>query len=60
MGLIKFGYQDYQCELLRGDLYIPRGRYKGEKEILQNYDISATATWGEAIVEAYMSDVMQP
>ena len=28
--------------------------------ILQNYDISATATWGEAIVEAYMSDVMQP
>lgn len=39
MGVIKFGYQDYQCELLRGDLYIPRGRYKGEKEILQNYDI---------------------
>lgn len=39
MGIIKFGYQDYQCELLRGDLYIPRGRYKGEKEILQNYDI---------------------
>lgn len=39
MGIIKFGYQDYQCELLRGDLYIPHGRYKGEKEILQNYDI---------------------
>ena len=39
IGIIKFGYQDYQCELLRGDLYIPRGRYKGEKEILQNYDI---------------------
>ena len=24
--------------------------------ILQNYDISASATWGEAIVSAYMSD----
>ena len=35
MGIIKFGYQDYQCELPRGDLYIPKGHSKQEKEILQ-------------------------
>lgn len=33
--LVKFGYEDYQCELLRGDLYIPKGHPKKEKEILQ-------------------------
>lgn len=39
MGIIKFGYADYQCELPRGDLYIPRGHYKGEKEMLQREDV---------------------
>ena len=39
MGVIKFGYQDYQCEPLRGSLYIPRGHWKKEKEILQKEDI---------------------
>lgn len=33
--LIKFGYADYQCNLLRGSLYIPKGHSKNEKEILQ-------------------------
>ena len=40
MGIIKFGYQDYQCELPRGKLYIPRGHSKKEKEILQKDDVS--------------------
>lgn len=35
MGLIKFGYEDYQCEKPRGELYIPKGRTKSEKQILQ-------------------------
>ena len=39
MALIKFGYQDYQCELLRGALYIPKGHSKKEKEILNNEQI---------------------
>ena len=39
MGVIKFGYSDYQCELPRGDLYIPKGHYKGEKEYLQKEDV---------------------
>ena len=39
MGIIKFGYQDYQCELPRGDLYIPKGRSKKEKEFLEKDDI---------------------
>ena len=39
MGVIKFGYSDYQCELPRGDLYIPKGHYKGEKEYLQKDDV---------------------
>ena len=39
MGIIKFGYEDYQCELLRGDLYIPKGHSKKEKEILQRDDV---------------------
>ena len=38
-GIIKFGYEDYQCEPLRGSLYIPRGHWKREKEILQKEDI---------------------
>lgn len=37
--LVKFGYQDYQCELLRGNLYIPSGHSKKEKEILQQEDV---------------------
>lgn len=39
MALIKFGYQDYQCELLRGTLYIPQGHARKEKEILQKENI---------------------
>ena len=39
MSLVKFGYQDYQCELLRGTLYIPQGHFKKEKEILQRDDV---------------------
>ena len=39
MGIIKFGYEDYQCELLRGDLYIPKGHSKKEKEFLQREDV---------------------
>lgn len=39
MGIVKFGYEDYQCELLRGDLYIPKGHLKKEKEILQKDDV---------------------
>lgn len=39
MGIVKFGYEDYQCEPLRGSLYIPRGHWKKEKEILQKEDI---------------------
>lgn len=39
MGIIKFGYSDYQCELPRGELYIPKGHLRKEKEILQKKDI---------------------
>lgn len=39
MGIIKYGYADYQCDPLRGDLYIPQDRKKGEREILQKEDI---------------------
>lgn len=39
MGIIKFGYADYQCELPRGELYIPKGHLRKEKEILQKKDI---------------------
>ena len=39
MAIVKFGYQDYQCELLRGTLYIPQGHSKKEKEILQRDDV---------------------
>lgn len=40
MGIIKFGYQDYQCELPRGELYIPAGHARNEKEILQKADVA--------------------
>lgn len=39
MAIIKFGYEDYQCEMPRGKLYIPKGHAKKEKEILQKEDI---------------------
>lgn len=39
-GIVKYGYADYQCEPLRGDLYIPLGHSKKEKEILQPSDIA--------------------
>lgn len=39
MGIIKYGFADYQCEPLRGELYIPQDRKKGEREILQKEDI---------------------
>lgn len=39
MGIVKFGYADFQCEMLRGDLYIPKGRQRHEKVILQKADI---------------------
>lgn len=39
MSIIKFGYADYQCELPRGELYIPKGHLRKEKEILQKKDI---------------------
>ena len=39
MGIIKFGYQDYQCEMPRGKLYIPKGHSKQEKEFLQKEDV---------------------
>jgi len=37
--LIKFGYEDYQCEPLRGSLYIPKGHSKKEKEVLDRDDV---------------------
>ena len=40
MAVIKFGYADYQCELPRGDLYIPQGHSRKEKAILQKTDIA--------------------
>lgn len=40
MGIVKFGYADYQCELPRGELYIPKGHARNEKEILQRSDIA--------------------
>lgn len=39
MGIVKFGYEDYQCEPLRGSLYIPKGHFKKEKEFLQREDV---------------------
>ena len=39
MAIINFGYEDYQCEMPRGRLYIPKGHSKNEKEILQKDDV---------------------
>ena len=39
MGIVRFGYEDYQCELLRGTLYIPKGHSRKEKEILTQEDV---------------------
>ena len=39
VGIIKYAYEDYQCEPLRGSLYIPKGRSRQEKEILQREDV---------------------
>lgn len=39
MALVRFGYEDYQCEMLRGKLYIPKGHSKEEKEILQKDEV---------------------
>ena len=39
MGIIKYGYSDYQCEPLRGNLYIPQGHSREEKQILQPNDL---------------------
>ena len=39
MGIIHFGYEDYQCELPRGNLYIPCGHWKKEKEVLEKDQI---------------------
>lgn len=39
MSIIRFGYADYQCELPRGELYVPVGHSRQEKEILQLEDI---------------------
>ena len=39
MAIIKFGYEDYQCEMPRGKLYIPKGHSKQEKEILQKDEV---------------------
>lgn len=39
MSIIKFGYEDYQCEMPRGKLYIPYGHWSKEKEILQREDV---------------------
>lgn len=37
--IIKFGYEDYQCEPLRGSLYIPKGHSKKEKEVLDRDEV---------------------
>lgn len=39
VGLHKFAYNNYFCDAWRGELYIPKGHKKGEKEILQPSDI---------------------
>lgn len=39
MSLIKFGYEDFQCDPLRGSLYIPKGHAKKEKEVLDRDDV---------------------
>lgn len=37
--LIKFAYEEYQCEPLRGSLYIPKGHSRKEKEVLEKEDV---------------------
>lgn len=37
--LVKFAYEDYQCEPLRGSLYIPKGHSKNEKEVLDREEV---------------------
>lgn len=37
--LVKFAYEEYQCEPLRGSLYIPKGHSRTEKEILEIDDV---------------------
>lgn len=37
--VIKFGYEDFQNDLPRGSLYIPKGHAKKEKEILDRDDV---------------------
>ena len=39
MGIVRFGYEDFQCELPRGDLYIPKGHFKKEKEFLEREQV---------------------
>ena len=39
VGLHKFAYRNYYCDSWRGDLYIPKGHQKGERQILQPSDI---------------------
>lgn len=41
VGLHKFAYVNYMCDEWRGQLYIPKGHQKGEREILQPSDIAA-------------------
>lgn len=38
-GLHRFAYNNYFCDAWRGELYIPQGHKKGEKEILQPNEI---------------------
>lgn len=40
VGLHKFAYNNYYCDDWRGQLYIPQGHHKGEREILQPEDIA--------------------
>lgn len=40
VGLHKFAYNNYYCDAWRGDLYIPQGHEKGEREILQPEQIT--------------------
>lgn len=39
--LIKYGYETYQCDALRGSLFVPVDREETEKEILQPKDLKA-------------------
>ncbi len=40
VGLHKFAYKNYYCDDWRGDLYIPQGHPKNEREILQPSEIA--------------------